>query len=187
MRSMLKFVGYALAVLGVGLVVLWVVLQRADGPTGPIRGGEFRTGAFVDGQVDWNAVLGAQPVAEVELQLVDPPGSRVTGAFVHDGDLYVPCDLGYLWRRVPDPTMRRVLHLIWLFKGWHEDALRDGRVVLRIEGKRYKRQAVRVTDPTLLAGFRSNVAGAAAEFFGGLLEIETDPDDIWFFRLDPRS
>lgn len=186
MKLLAKIAGIGTVVLIVGLGATWAVLSRGDGPTGPIPGGPFRSGDFVEGAVDWDALLGANPVAEVELQLVDPPGSRVTGAFVHEGDLYVPCDLGYLWRRVPDPVGRRILHLIWLFKGWHEDALQDGRVVVRIDGLRYERQAVRVSDPTLLEAFRSQLSTAAGEFFGGLLAIETDPADIWFFRLDPR-
>ena len=100
--------------------------------------------------------------------------------------LYVPCDLGYVWRRLPDGTLRLVLHTIWMFKDWHQKAALDGRVVARVEGKRYKLNAVRVTDEALLSLFRERVSSAAGEVFE-LLPVETDPEDIWFFRLDARS
>ncbi len=111
-----------------------------------------------DPDVDWSFASGQ----EIELQLVEPLGSRTTGVMVHKGQLYVPCDLGFMWRRFSGPT-RWMLHLIWVFKRWHEDALRDGRVVLRIDGKRYERQAVRVTDPDLLAALRLQLEEMARE------------------------
>ena len=188
MKRLLKVGLVGVLFLTLALVATWIILGYADGRTGPIPGGVLTTGAFVDDpEVDWPAVLDGLAVAEIELQLVDPPGSRTVGAFVSGSDLYVPVDLGYVWRRVPDPTLRRILHLIWLFKGWHEDVLVDGRVVLRVHGKRHRRTAVRVTDPTLLTEFRAHVSGAAAAFMGELLPIQTDPAEIWFFRLDPPA
>jgi hypothetical protein len=185
-KRLLKALGIVGVVLIVALGVTWGVLSRADGPTGPIPGGELVSGELVeDPNVDWTPIFGTEPVGEIELQLEAPVGSRITGAFLHEGDLYVPCDLGYMWRRVPDGTMRGLLRVIWFFKDWHENALLDGRVVLRIDGKRYRRQAVRISDPALETKFRADLSRAAGEFFGGLLPIETDPDDIWFFRLDP--
>ena len=188
MRLVLKLAGIVVLAF-VGIVAIAIVfLRTADGPTGPIQGGVLRNGTLVtDANVDWARVMGEQPVNEIELQLVTPPGSRVTGAFVHDGELYVPCDLGFIWRRVPEDGTRGLLHLIWLLKDWHHDAVSDGRVVVRVAGNRYERQAVRVTDPELLETFRSLVENAAAEYFGGsLLETPADPEAIWFFRLDPR-
>ncbi len=80
-----------------------------------------------------------------------------------------------------------MLSPIHRFKRWHEDALRDGRVVLRIAGKRYERQAVRVTDPELLAKLRSIVVEMANQYFSSsLLDVPTDPQEIWFFRMEPR-
>ncbi len=82
-----------------------------------------------------------------------------------------------------------ILSVIYLFKGWHEDVMRDGRVVLRIEGKLYERQAIRVTDPELLGRLRRQVEVAVAEWIAPepLAAAPTDgPNDIWFFRMDPR-
>lgn len=178
-------VAAALVVVLIGTVL---VAQRvSDGPMGPISGGPLRTGPLVS---DADADLSAFPGGEIELQLVDPPGSRTTGALVHDGQLYVPCDLGFIWRRVPSTRFRFILSAIYRVKRWHEDALRDGRVVLRIKGNRYERQAVRVTDPELLATLRSNLEAGAEKFFspsGLLKDVPADPEAIWFFRMDPRS
>lgn len=179
------FVLLALLVL-IGAVL--VAVRFADGPVGPIPGGALTKGPLVtDADIDWNGVLGGQSVATIEFQLVEPVGSRSVGAFAHEGELYVPCDLGFVWRRMPDTSTRTLLRLIWVFKRWHEDALKDGRVVIRVDGKRYARQAVLVTDETLKTAFRQKVLAGAEEFFGGLMPIETDPKDIWFFRLDARS
>jgi hypothetical protein len=184
---MIRILGIALVVLVTIPLVGWVALRFADGPRGPLRGGALQDGELIDEpDVKWQATLGDRPVGEIELQLVEPVGSRTVGAFVHEGDLYVPCDLGFIWRRVPSDNMRRVLHLIWLLKSWHKDAVADGRVVVRVAGKRFERQAVRITDPALLATFRDRVSQAAGEYMGGLLPIETNSEDIWFFRLDPR-
>ena len=135
----------------------------------------------------WNsATRGVEPLF-IELQLVEPPGSRMTGAMVYQGQLYVPCDLGFIWRRIPAPT-RWILSFIYRVKGWHEDASRDGRVVLRLDGRRYARQAVRVTEPGLVAALRSRIESDAEEMLGEPLgERPTDePNDIWFFRIEAR-
>lgn len=166
------------------LVTLLGGCSFLDGPTGPFPGGQLRAGDLVsEHDVEW-------PVGEIgmiELQLVEPLGSRTTGAFVHEGQLYVACDLGFVWRRIPAPT-RWMLSLIYRVKGWHEDALRDDRVVLRIAGKRYERRAVRVTDPGSVAALRSRMESMVEEMLGSPLgELPTEgPNDIWFFRMDPR-
>ncbi len=82
-----------------------------------------------------------------------------------------------------------MLSPIYRLKRWHEDALRDGRMVLRIAGKRYERQAVRMTDPELLATLRLQLEEMARQWVSPepLGEAPTDgPKDIWFFRIDPR-
>ena len=116
-------------------------------------------------------------------------GSRTTGVMVHEGELYVACDLGFLWARLTG-RRRWILNTIYLFKGWHENAMRDGRVVLRIAGKRYERQAVRVTDPDVLDQLRRRSEEAVANWVSPepLAEAPIEaPNDIWFFRMDPRT
>jgi hypothetical protein len=168
------------------LIAAGLVAQRiSDGPTGPISGGRLQSGELVsDPDIDWSFAVGQ----EIELQLVEPMGSRTTGVMVHEGELYVACDLGFIWARFSG-RRRWILNVIYLFKGWHEDVMRDGRVVLRIEGKLYERQAVRVTDPELLGRLRRQVEVGVAEWIAPepLAAAPSDvPNDIWFFRMDPR-
>jgi hypothetical protein len=193
-------VALALAVFSLASLAAVLIAQSlSDGPLNAIiPGGPLRTGPLVtEAHVDWPAVLGDRgscsndgcaPMEPVELQLVDPPRSRYVGIMVRDGQLYVPCDLGFMWGRFSGRN-RRVLHLIYLFKRWHEDALHDGRVVLRIDGKRYERQAVRVTDPELEAALRAQLEEMARHWVAPepLADAPAEePNDIWFFRIEPR-
>jgi hypothetical protein len=190
----LRWLGLALVVLSATLVGVGAVARFSDGPIGPFPGGQLHSGALVtEANVDWslaiggeNEMQGAEPLF-VELQLVEPLGSRTTGAMLYEGQLFVPCDLGFLWRRVPAPP-RWMLSLIYRFKRWHDDVLLDGRVVLRIGGKRYEREAVRVTDRELLKALRLEVEAGAERMLGAPLgDAPTDgPRDIWFFRIEPR-
>ena len=187
MKKVLSYSAIVAAVLFVLLVATVLVAQRvSDGPIGPLGGGPLRTGTIVtEPNVDWSFLGGGK---EIELQLVEPPRSRITGSLVYEGQLFVPCDLGFFWRRIPNAGFRWIAGAIFAVKHWHEDALRDGRAVLRIEGKRYERQAVRVTDPALLAALRSIFEERAKQYMGtgGLLDVPADPEAIWFFRMDPR-
>ena len=185
----LRWLGIALVVLVAATVAvpvgIGVFARFSDGPIGPIPGGPLHTGTLMpEPEVGWSLARGL--FGEIEFQLVEPPRSRIVGAFVHEGQLYVPCDLGFIARRAPEHP----LVLRWLFvtlKRWHEDALRDGRAVLRIDGKRYERQAVRVTDPELVATLRSMTEELVIPYFSSpLLDVPTDPKEIWFFRIDPR-
>jgi hypothetical protein len=168
------------AVLALGLF--------ADGPIEMVPGGPLRSGERVtDLNVDWAAVLGDGVLAE--LQLVNPPHSRTVGLMLREGQLYVPCDLGYMWGRFSG-RRRFISQALYTFKRWHEDAERDGRAVLRIKGKLYERQAVRVTDPALDAALRAQLEDMARQWMPdtALPPAPTEgPRDIWFFRLDPRS
>ena len=165
----------------VGIAVL---ARFCDGPIGPFPGGPLRAGSLVSAlDVDWSFV-DTQGINEFELQLVEPPRSRTTGILVHEGQLYVPCELGFVRRNAP-AIDRAVLFVIHLFKRWHEYALRDGRVVFRIKDRRYERQAVRVTDPELFAALSSLIQKKAPDNFFQE-PADPDPDAIWFFRMDPR-
>jgi len=165
-------------------------MRMSDGPTGPLPGGAFRTGTLVsDTNVDWTGVLKGNLI---ELQLVNPAGSRTTGAFVYKGQLYVPCDLGFFWRRLPSARGRWMASVLWFFKRWHLDAENDGRVVLRVDGKLYEREAVRITDTQLLGQLRLTMEDLATpvmekRYGAPLLPVKVNPEDIWFFRLDPRE
>lgn len=173
----------ALVPLGIGLYAR----RFADGPVGPFAGGALRSGERIDrADVDWSFADRRDRVVLAELQLVEPLGSRTTGVMVHEGTLYVPCDLGFVWRRLP-LRYRWLMHLVWSVKRWHEHALRDGRVVVRLGGKRYERLAVRETDPAVVDALKARSEAMADRFFSlPLAGPPSHPDAIWFFRLDPR-
>ena len=89
-----------------------------DGPLGPIPGGPLEAGEQVSGPVaDWSF---AKDVGEIELELDSQARSRTTWILVFDGKAYVPCSLSF----PPGKT-------------WYKEAAKDGRALLRIQGKRY--------------------------------------------------
>jgi hypothetical protein len=128
-------------------------------------------------------------MAPVELELSGPGTSRWVGIMQREGELFVPCDLGFMWGRFSG-TQRHVLHLIYVFKHWHEDALSDGRAVLRIDGTRYAGQAERVTDPALVAALRAQLEEMGRQWVAPepLAPPPSEgPRDIWFFRITGRA
>ena len=78
--------------------------------------------------------------------------------------------------------MNSMLGQIW--KQWPEQAVQDGRAVIRIDGKRYECQLVRILDdrPVLEA-----IAAEANRKYGaGLSANMAESGDVWFFALEPR-
>src|SRR5262245_1307407 len=133
-----------------------------DGPIGPFPGGPLATGELVTGpDPDWSF---AAAIPSIELQ-VNPahPLSRTVWVLVDQGDLFVPA--GWASR-----------------KRWPSEAMADGRVVVRIAGKRYQRQATRVTDPVRVDALRSALGRKY-----GVTPSPNGSDDTWFFRLGPRD
>ncbi len=161
--KILRWLGIALAAVVGLLVAVGTVARFQDGGLGPFPGGLLRAGELIaDPRVDWSF---ATSVREIDFQLLEPPRSRVTWVLVHEGQLYIPCGM---------PNFR-------LLKQWPHEALRDGRSLLRIQGKRYERQAVRVEDPRLLAVLAEQLRKKYPIGEG------YDPDNLWFFRMDPRT
>jgi hypothetical protein len=105
-----------------------------------------------------------------------PARSRHTWLLVREGKLYVPC--GYMnsrWGR--------------LWKQWPVDAMKDGRAVIRIDGRRYEREAIRVTDPEVFWPLakellRKYLPTEDQELPSELPTIEST--GLWFFELAPR-
>jgi hypothetical protein len=154
-----------LAALGMVLIGVAVAARYSDGPIGPFPGGPLRSGAVVlDPNVDWSTLTSRR---EIELQLVDPPRSRTTWILVHEGQAFVPCGF---------PNLS-------LWKQWPHQVLRDGRTVVRIDGRRYERHAVRITDPELHA----DLSAGLTEKYESTPGFTPTPESVWFFRLDPRT
>jgi hypothetical protein len=163
MGGWLRWLGLGVGAL-VALVCLVAVAARfSDGPIGPFPGGPLVAGELVHEAVpDWTF---AKDIGSIELE-VDPqsPLSRTVWLAVVGGALYVPCGF-------PEN------------KTWPHQALRDGRVVLRIDGRRYERQALHESDPERL---RLLGAEVARKYGVGDEEAAVAGRDVWFFRMDPR-
>lgn len=185
---MFKWMALAIGTLAmIGIAAVLVVQRVSDGPTEFLQGGPFRNAELVEGPVtDWSFGVG-KPTA---FELVGFGTSRTAGYIVHDGVAYMTCDLGFMWNRLESGPERWLLNLIYLFKRWHKDALEDGRALIRIEGKLYKTQFVKVDDPELEQILRARLEVLAKDYFAPqtLGPPPTEgPKDIWFFRMDPRS
>ncbi|HVP31280.1 MAG TPA: hypothetical protein VMW35_19190 [Myxococcota bacterium] len=161
--KLLRWLVLALLAFVLCLVVVGVAARFSDGPIGPFPGGPLVSGPLVaDANVDWSALAN---VREVELQLVTPARSRTTWFLVNEGKAYVPCGF---------PNAGHI-------KQWPHELARDPRVVLRIDGRRYELQAVKVDDAE---EWRTLAQLSATKYGHG---VPTRPDDVWYFRLEPRA
>ena len=182
-------------VLSVSIVIiillvcgLLLALRFADGPLGPIPGGVLRKGTLVaDEKIDWSAVINTEGIQIVELQLEQSRTSRLVGVFLYQGELYAACDLGFVGRRAPGILIGLIQAIVLSLKNWHNNALADGRVVIRIREKLYQRHATRVKDKALISKFKSIATKEGIKFFGYLEPEEEQPGQIWFFHLDRRE
>ncbi len=152
--------------LGLGLLVAAAVAgyygaRLHDGPLALVPGGPLRAGELYEFPVsDWSF---ATDVAEIELQLESQRISRTTWILVRGGSAYVPCSLGF-------PPGKR----------WYRDAQRDGRAMLRIDGKRYPVTLAQDDDASLVEFARAEVKRK----YGN-----APPGDarVLFFRIDSRA
>ncbi len=170
------------ALLAVAVVILLVYQRFSDGPTGPLSGGPFRTGEVVPAPVDdWSLLRG-----DFEFELVGDGTSRTAGGIWLDDKVYISCDLGFMWSRLPDGATRNILEVIFWFKDWHERATEDGRVRIRKDGRIYPVTIERVQDPALIEALKAAIEVEAAAFFEGVdisTRPEQPPNDIWFFLV----
>ncbi len=163
MGRLLKGLGILLGGILAGAVILSIVARFSDGPIAAFAGGPLVAGELLTEAVDdWTFV---EDVETVEFQLEHPARSRTVWIIVHEGQLYIPCGL---------PNFK-------VFKQWPHEAMQDGRSIVRIDGKRYPLQAVRMQDPDLFDIIVSKIAKKYTS------PGEAGPDDLWIFRMDPRG
>ncbi|MBW2242526.1 MAG: hypothetical protein JRH01_11110 [Deltaproteobacteria bacterium] len=161
MKQVLRLTGLGLVAL-IGLVVLTAIVARfSDGPIALFPGGSLESGDWVEGPVaDWSF---AAQIEEIEMQLAAQAISRTTWIVVLEGQAYVPCSLGF----PPGKT-------------WHEEALKDGRAILRIDGNRYRVNLSKLDDDAIA----TRLVEAVGKKYGG---SPGGDGGVWFFRLDPTS
>jgi hypothetical protein len=152
----------------VGVIALAAILFFAarfhDGPLGPIPGGPLAAGVEVREPVsDWSF---AKDVGEIELQLTSQDRSRTLWILVHEGQAYVPCSLDF----PPGKT-------------WYREAVKDGRAVLRIEGKRYPVTLTKLDD----AAVQQMEATVRAEVTRKYDQAPPSDGSVWLFRVTSRA
>jgi hypothetical protein len=165
---LIRWLGIALIAI-VGLLTAIVVGARfSDGPVAIIAGGPLRAGELVVGpEPDWSF---ARDTETIEFQLLTPPRSRTTWVLEHEGKIYVPC--GY---------MNSFVGRLW--KKWPIEAEQDGRAIVRIEGKRYERQLVRVTSPALFDVLTKEIR---RKYQAPVSTPDVEANAVWLFELAPR-
>jgi hypothetical protein len=168
-RKLLTAVGVLLLIPLVAIATLLVTSGYSDGAGVLFGGGKLVSGELITGpEPDWSF---AREVPTIELQLLEPPRSRVMWIIEHGGKPYVIS--GY---------MGSTIGRFW--KRWPVQAERDGRAILRISGKRYERTLKRIrTGP--------EVEGIAAEL-RRKYQYQVTPADFeagttWLFELAPRN
>jgi hypothetical protein len=168
-RKLLTAVGVLLLIPLVAIGTLLVTSGYSDGAGVLFGGGKLVSGELVTGpEPDWSFT---REVPTIELQLLEPPRSRVMWIIEHGGKPYVVS--GY---------MGSTIGRFW--KRWPVQAERDGRAILRISGKRYERTLKRIKTG-------AEVEGIAAEL-RRKYQYQVTPADIeagttWLFELAPRN
>ena len=168
-RNLLRVIGVLLCIPFVAIGALMVTSSNSDGPSavfggGPLVAGELATGS----EPDWSF---ARDIGTIELQLLDPPRSRLIWVAVHEGRLYVVS--GYMGSRIGR-----------LWNRWPAHAERNGRAIVRIAGKRYERKLVRIRTGAVV----EDVTGEFRRKYG----FQSTPAEIeagasWLFELAPPS
>ena len=172
MRGLIRFLGGVVIAVLFGFGGLLIGARFSDGPLAIIAGGAFTTGQQVSEPVpDWSFVHDTE---EVEFQSLEPARSRTTWIVEHEGKAYIPS--GYMttwWGK------------IW--KKWPIEAERDGRILLRVDGKIYERQLVRVESGPLIAPITAELSRKYAGGENGIPADAVTSGYLWLFELAPRS
>jgi len=166
----LKFLFKAALVVAVLIGVVLFAARFNDGPLEIIAGGELIAGELHKGdEPDWSFI---RDLNTVEFQLLTPPRSRTTWIMEADGRIFIPS--GYMttwWGK------------IW--KRWPIEAEKDGRIVLRADGRRYSRQLVRRSYEEIPQKVFSELS---RKYMNGA-EVPADAITsgyLWMFELVPR-
>lgn len=177
LRITLQILGLLAVLLGATIVTLKIKHQDGDGPSILFPGGALVSGELHEGpEPDWGFT---DDVYVIELQLENPPTSRRIFVMESDGRLFVPS--GY---------MGSFLGRLWKDWAFEADAGRS-LAVARIDGVRYERRLVRVTDPEIVDGvavkMAEKYAGGAQPDTVAQIERSIADGDTWIFELAPRD
>ena len=144
-------------------------MKSADGPWEIVQGGPFTSGELVSEEPSWSFLKNKDTV---EFQLLEPVSSRTTWIMEHDNRIFIPSghmltNYGKIWKQ------------------WPIHANKDGRAILRVDGKLYERDLVRIKDdpilPSILAELGRKYAGGAA-----MSVNDVTSGSLWIFELVER-
>lgn len=168
--NFIKWLLILIITIVIAIAAFLFYMRFHDGPIEVFAGGPFTTGQVMENaQPDWNDY---QDLATFEVQTINPPRSRTTWLVAVDDRLFIPS--GY---------MNTAFGKIW--KQWPHHAEKDGRALLRIGDKIYKRQLVRINanDPVI----PPVVAALKAKYPGEATVEQVSANDTWIFELAPRD
>ena len=168
-RKLLIALGVLLLIPIVAIGTLLVTSGYSDGASRLFGGGELVSGELVTGpEPDWSFV---HELPTIELQLLEPPRSRVMWIVDHEGKPYVvsaymSSTIGRFWKR------------------WPVQAERDGRAVVRINGKRYERTLKRIKTGPMVEGVAAELR---RKYRYRVTSADIDAGSTWLFELAPRN
>ncbi len=168
-RKLLVVLGVLILIPVVALATLTVSARSSDGPSGVFAGGPLVAGELVTGpEPDWSF---ARDIETIELQLLEPPRSRLIWVLVYEGKAYVVS--GYMGNRIGR-----------MWKKWPIEAERDGRAIVRIDGKRYERTLVRIKTGAVVEGVTAELA---RKYRSPTTPAAIEAGTVWLFELAPRG
>ena len=160
-------IGVILLLLIFAISALAISARFSDGPSVIFAGGPLETGELVTGpEPDWSF---ARNINLIELQLIKPPRSRILWVADYEGKLYLNSNyMGGLRQR--------------FWKKWPAEAEKDGRAILRINGKRYERHLVRIKSGDAVAGVTREFT---RKYGVTMTPEEVEEEELWLFELAP--
>ena len=170
LRVIPQIAGLLVLLLVATLVTLKLKHQSADGPSVLFPGGELVSGALHEGaEPEWSFV---NDISTIELQTNEPMSSRRLSVWESGGKVYVA-----------SCCMRTFFGRLW--KDWAFQVEEGSNLaVARINGVRYERELIRVTDPSVIAGVARSMGGEARV---SPMQQSVADGDVWFFEMAPRS
>ena len=164
----LRWLGYVVVAFVAAIALFLVAARFHDGPLAMVAGGPLEAGELVavPPEPDWAFT---RDIPTVELQLISPARSRTTWILEVDGRIYVPC-------AYPNNVIGR----IW--KQWPVEAERDGRAIVRVDGKRYARRLVRLREGDIVDKLTAELQ---RKYHAPATPAAVESGTLWLFELAP--
>jgi hypothetical protein len=169
LTRILKWFLIVIGAIAALIALFFFSMRFHDGPMEIIAGGPFQSGELVQGpEPDWSFL---RDRATIEFQIMDPPTSRVIWLAVYENKLYVL-----------SAYMKTGVGKIW--KKWPRHVERDNRALLRVDGKIYRRQLIRLTADDLKEGISREFD---RKYNARVTRESISSGGTWFYELAPAS